>query len=104
MEGIYRFFVNLGLGAITFALDCPIMVIIGLRNEVDARVVQRNALAEGKLTPQPHLLQLVAIGRNGAKHSLHKAFESFAFVGFGVRLIAVAVYYFFKMTHDAWMY
>jgi hypothetical protein len=74
----------------------------GLSHNVYASVVQGDALTVREFVPEPNLLQFIAIGRNGIKHGLYQAFETVAFVGFGVGLITVAVDYFLEIAHDAW--
>ena len=63
--------------------------------------MERYALPEGELTPQPHLLEFVTIGWDGEEHRLHEAFKTIAFVGFGMGLFAVAIDYFLEIAHDA---
>ena len=98
-ESVHIRLVYLGVGTVAFTLHRPVATADGAAHEVDARVEERDAGAVRKVGPQPHLLQLVAVGWYGAEHGLHQAFEATPLVGFGMRLVAVAIDYFSELAH-----
>ena len=69
-------------------MDGPILALDGAGHKVDAGVLAAELVVEGKLRPEPHLLEEVGIQGRGFQISLHEAFETVSFVAFGKGLLA----------------
>ena len=103
-ECIHVGLVDEGIGRVAFALDGPIFALDGAGHKVDAGVLTAELVMEGKLRPEPDLLEKVGIQGRGFQVSLHEAFETVSFVALGKGVLAEFIQKLGECAHRARLY
>lgn len=92
-------FGNLGVEFLeAFALNRPVIPLMGQRHEINAGIAASQVQFARKLLPEPNMFEPVGIFGVGLQISLHKALKAIAFVALRESNFAVMGEYFLK-TH-----